>query len=134
MKWPPWSAGWLYAQPFMTRAIHGGPFTRLLYACGQCFQLILIVPALEAGTKLVGFPKGTSIALVASAGSISLAISMDSFDDGRYALAHANAHGRQTVLATAFFHFMNQRRHDARAAATERMSYGDGAAVDVKFF
>src|ERR1700746_3025158 len=58
---------------------------------------------------------------------------IDSLDNGGDALSDADAHGRQAIAAAALFHFVNQRRHDPGAAATERMTQGDGAAVDVQF-
>src|SRR3990172_13203729 len=58
--------------------------------------------------------------------------SADAFDDGGDALADTDAHGRETITAAAFFHFVNQRRHYARAAAAKRMAEGDGAAVHVQ--
>src|SRR4030067_1134446 len=60
-------------------------------------------------------------------------VSVHSLDDGSDALADANAHGCQAVTAAAFFHLVDQRCHDARAAAAERMAERDGAAVDVQF-
>ena len=57
---------------------------------------------------------------------------VDPFDDRRDALADTDAHGGKAVAAAALAHFMDQRRHDARAAATERMAEGNGTAVDVQ--
>src|SRR6185436_14466299 len=59
--------------------------------------------------------------------------SLHPFDDGGNALADADAHGREAVAAAAPFHFVQQRRHHPGAAAAERVSKGDGAAVDVQF-
>ena len=59
--------------------------------------------------------------------------SLHSLDDGRNPLADADAHGRQAVAAAAPFHFMDEGSHDSRAAAAERMSQRDGAAIDIEF-
>ena len=58
--------------------------------------------------------------------------SLDSFDDRRDTLTDADAHGRETVAAAALFHFMDEGRHDPGAAAAQRMSQGNGAAIDVE--
>src|SRR5262245_13503462 len=64
--------------------------------------------------------------------SIGALPSVHSFDDRGDALADADAHGCQAVAAAALLHFMDQRRHDARAAAAERVPQRNGAAVDVE--
>jgi hypothetical protein len=56
---------------------------------------------------------------------------MDTFDNGGDALSHADAHGREAIATTALFHFMNECRHEPCATATEGMTEGNGAAVDV---
>lgn len=56
---------------------------------------------------------------------------MNALDDGGNALTNTNTHGRKPVAAPALFHFVNERRHDPRAAAPERMAESDSAAVDV---
>jgi len=58
--------------------------------------------------------------------------SIHAFHDRGDALANADAHRREAVAAAALLHFVNQRRHDARAAAPEWMAEGDGATVDVQ--
>src|SRR5581483_5511082 len=46
-------------------------------------------------------------------------------------LADADAHRRDAVAAAAPLHLVEQRRHNARAAAAERVAERDRAAVDV---
>src|SRR5262245_8895760 len=58
---------------------------------------------------------------------------VDSLNDGSDPLAHANTHGRQATRAVAPLHLMNQTRHDARAAASERMPQRDRPAINVDF-
>ena len=53
-------------------------------------------------------------------------------DHGSDALTDANTHRGETVATAAFCHFMNQRRHDPRAAAAQRMAESYGAAIDVE--
>src|SRR5712692_5744115 len=51
--------------------------------------------------------------------------------DGRDALTHADAHGRQAVLRVAVLHLAHQRSDQPRAAAPQWMAQRDGAAVHV---
>ena len=69
---------------------------------------------------------GTTIAVRDSRRSIY------SLNDRGDALAYPDAHGCETVAAAALFHFMDQGRQHARAAAAERMAESDGATVDVE--
>src|SRR5688572_9397074 len=55
-----------------------------------------------------------------------------SLNDRSDALADPDAHGCETVAAAALIHFMNQGRHHARAAAAERVTEGDRAAVNIQ--
>src|SRR6266581_8696317 len=51
--------------------------------------------------------------------------------DGRDALAHADAHGRQAVLRVTVLHLAHQRPDQPSSAASERMTQRDRSSVDV---
>jgi hypothetical protein len=56
---------------------------------------------------------------------------VQSLDDGGVGHAAALTHRLQRVSAAALFQSVDKRRHDASAAGAQRMSDGDGAAIDV---
>src|SRR5262245_36711226 len=58
---------------------------------------------------------------------------VNAFDNSGDTLPHADAHGREAVATAAFFHFVNERRHDSCAAAAEGVTESNGATVNVQF-
>jgi hypothetical protein len=54
-------------------------------------------------------------------------------DDGGVGHAAALAHRLQTVTGAALFQGVDERRHDAGTAGAQRVTDGDGAAVNVGF-
>ena len=57
---------------------------------------------------------------------------MNAFDNSGDPLPHADAHGREAIATAAFFHLVNECRHDSRAAAAEGVTEGNGATVNVE--
>src|SRR2546430_1946221 len=56
---------------------------------------------------------------------------LDPLDDGGDPLAEANAHGLEPIARAAPLELVEQRRHELRARAAERVAERDRAAVDV---
>ena len=56
---------------------------------------------------------------------------VEALDDGRDALADADAHGGEAEAAAGPAQFVGQHRDQAAAAHAQRMAEGDGPAVDV---
>ena len=50
---------------------------------------------------------------------------VNAFDNGGDALPHADTHSGEAIATAAFFHFVNERRHEPCAAAAERMTESD---------
>lgn len=56
---------------------------------------------------------------------------VNAFDNGGDALPHADTHSGEAIATAAPFHFVNECRHEPCAAAAERVTESDSAAVDV---
>src|SRR4051794_34957236 len=59
---------------------------------------------------------------------------LHALDQGRDSLPDSNAHRRQTVTRPSAAHLVHERRHDASAAAAERMTERNRAAVRIDAF
>ena len=58
---------------------------------------------------------------------------MNAFDNSGDTLPHADAHGREAIATTAFFHFVNECCHESCTAAAEGVTEGNGATINVQF-